>query len=440
MLLLIIIKQFLIYNVVMTTKTDELKSNITIRYVVALSFIAILSTVAFYLLHIVLSDTHNTAYLVNTSGKQRMLSQHIALDFYRIHDNFNGHKPKNTYGDDLTKQILKQHAKEMLQANTILSTGNLPDQNKISLSPTVYDMYFGEMNLAKRVEEYAKVALKVLQASDHDEIDKIKQIIDANSEDLLMDLNKIVKQYQIEGEKEINEIQVLKTIAWASILIVLLLEVIFIFQPMVKKIIFLTVSNDGVLKNLEDLVELRTLKLAETNNKLKYLASHDSLTGLRNRLNLEKNIEKAISNCKLHHSPFAVLMFDIDFFKDVNDTYGHDIGDFVLIELAKILKSSIREEDKVYRAGGEEFVVLLNRINYEDSISFAQKIRIRIQKHIFKINKINFSKTVSVGLFHSSILEAEDVKTVLKLIDIALYKSKDNGRNRLTNVDISMNN
>lgn len=424
----------------MNTKTNELKNSITFRYIIALSFIAILSTTAFYLLHLSIKDAHSTAYLVNNSGKQRMLSQHIALDIHRIHDNFNGDKVTNIYDYKLNKQILKQHAKEMLQANHILSTGRLPNNTKVTLSKTIHEMYFGKLNIAKRVELYAKAALEISEQHKHTEIDKIKQTIDKNSKELLVDLNKLVVQYQVEGEKKLQNIQLLETIAWIFTLLVLFLEIIFIFQPMVKKIVSLSTSNDEVLQNLENIVELRTLKLAESNDKLEYLASHDPLTGLRNRLNLEKHIELAINNYKLHHAPFAVLMFDIDFFKDVNDTYGHDIGDYVLVELSKILQLSVREGDNVYRAGGEEFVLLLNRIHYEDSIALAEKIRIKIQKHIFEIKEIKFSKTVSVGLFHSSILEAKDVKMVLKLIDIALYKSKNDGRNRLTKVDVSMNN
>ncbi len=175
-------------------------------------------------------------------------------------------------------------------------------------------------------------------------------------------------------------------------------------------------------------------KLSDSNIKLHDLALNDPLTGLRNRLYLESDIQTVIENYKEHHAPYAVLMFDIDWFKEVNDTYGHDIGDLVLKELSAILKSSIREEDKVYRAGGEEFVVLLNRITYSATVKIAEKIRLLIQNYIFNVKGKKFNKTISVGLYHSSILEAKDVKHVLKLIDIALYKSKNDGRNRVTEV------
>ncbi|MCD6172542.1 MAG: diguanylate cyclase [Sulfurimonas sp.] len=167
---------------------------------------------------------------------------------------------------------------------------------------------------------------------------------------------------------------------------------------------------------------------------LEYQANHDALTGLKNRLTLNADIEKTILNYNSHQAPYSILMFDIDFFKKINDNYGHDTGDLVLKELSNLLKLSVREGDKIYRAGGEEFVVLLNRISYEDTMRVAQKIRLVVQNHIFKVKDEEFSTTISAGLYHSSLVKIEDVKEVLKLADIALYKSKENGRNRVTDV------
>ena len=160
------------------------------------------------------------------------------------------------------------------------------------------------------------------------------------------------------------------------------------------------------------------------NIKLEDIALYDPLTGLKNRFYLESDIKKVIDNYHLNHAPYAVLMFDIDWFKEVNDTYGHDVGDKVLKELSAILKSSVREEDKVYRVGGEEFVILLNRIAYKDTIALAEKIRRLIEQHIFKVADKEFSKTISCGLFHSSMMQVNDVKYVLKLVDMPSMSPK----------------
>ncbi|MDD2698552.1 MAG: diguanylate cyclase [Arcobacteraceae bacterium] len=419
----------------MNTNTDISKSWITRRYTLALTIIALLCTVAFYTLLSAVKSTNSTAYLVNISGKQRMLSQHIALDVYR----FTTKNEISSYELNIIKETLTRDAKEMLHINQILSTGNLLNKKNVTLSPIMKDMYFGDTHLASRVYEYANTALLLICDDKNINRYKIKEFIDKKAEPLLVDLNKAVTQYQIEGEQDLQYIQLLETIVWILTLLTLLLEVIFIFQPMSREIISLGILNDKTLENLENTVELRTLNLENANHKLEHLASHDPLTGLRNRLELEKYIEKAIEHNKQHGAPYAVMMFDIDWFKSVNDTYGHDIGDKVLVEISNIINSSIRENDQAFRAGGEEFVVLLNRINFEDSIKVAQKIRELISKHLFQVDDNEFFKTVSCGLYHSTILNANTVKNLLQLIDTALYQSKTNGRNRLTIVNFTMN-
>lgn len=423
----------------MNNATLKLKNGITFRYVIALSLIALLATVAFFALNTALKSTRSTGYIVNISGKQRMLSQHIVVDVYRVFDEIAANERESKYSAKFLKAALSAHAKEMIVSNQILSSGKLPDQTTIPLSAIIRETYFGETNLAARVQEYAETALSLLDKTNRAEIEEIKQSVDERSEGLLRDLNKAVSQYQLEGEEKLRNMKQLETIVWVLTIFTLLLEVIFIFQPMVRQILFLTLSNDKVLESLESTVELRTLHLERANDKLEYLASHDPLTGLKNRLELEKDIEKSIKRYQLHSAPYAILMFDVDWFKKVNDVYGHDVGDMVLVELAAIIKSSIREEDKAFRAGGEEFVVLLNRISYEDSVNLAGKIGKLIESQTFKSGEKEFSKTISCGLYHSSIFEVSSVKDVLQLVDSALYESKTNGRNRLTVVNGKIN-
>jgi len=314
----------------------------------------------------------------------------------------------------------------------MLSSGSFTDQSRISLSPTMHSMYFGEMNVSYRVKEYLSIAQKFIDERDSNKIDMLIEQIDSKSEPLLKDLNAIVKQYQLEGEMRLENMEVIETIAWIVTIITLILEALFIFRPMINKIILLNREKDNIVKDLENTVELRTEHLKKANSKLSFLAHHDTLTGLRNRLDFEQDIQVAIDMYEKHRAPYGVLMFDIDWFKSINDTYGHDVGDKVLVDVSDILVSSVREEDKVYRAGGEEFVILLNRISYKGTVLVAEKIRKLIESHIFKAADDMFSKTISGGLFHSSISKAIDVKSLLKLIDNALYSSKVNGRNQIT--------
>lgn len=406
----------------------KLQTEMTLKYVMALFLIAALSSFTFYMLYSVLKESHNTGELVNISGKQRMLSQHIALNAHRIHNIFTNNTNNQAYTYSYASKTLKSQAKEMFYANKKLSSANL--------SSALKSMYFGDMNLAKRVEDYVSLAHKVASTKEHDILHPLLYKIDELSEPLLIDLNQVVLQYQKEGEEKLENIQFMEIFAWIATIVMLLLEVIFIFQPMIRKIISLKIQNDSVLEHLEDTIAIRTMHLEKTKLELAHLASHDPLTGLRNRLNLEKDIENTIEKSKKNGATFGMLMFDIDWFKTVNDEYGHDVGDLVLKEISSIFLSSVREGDKVYRAGGEEFVILFNRITYDNELLIAQKIRKLVQSHIFNINGAHFSKTISCGFYHSSIVEVQDYHHLFKLVDKALYKAKTDGRNRVTKVSV----
>jgi diguanylate cyclase (GGDEF)-like protein len=274
----------------------------------------------------------------------------------------------------------------------------------------------------------------VIDLPEHEHKKVIILDIERFSEGLLADLDKVVLQFQKEGEARLQKIKDTKFMLLLLTLLVLGLEVLFIFRPMVAQIVSLSRLKEETLEHLERQVLLRTLHLEKMNQKLNRLAHHDALTGLRNRLNLESNIEEVIEASEKNGAEFAVLMLDIDWFKSVNDQYGHEIGDFVLRELAQILIKSVREGDHVYRAGGEEFVVLLNRISYPDAKQKAEYIRKSVAEHVFSANGIKLHKTLSGGLYHSSLLKVSNVKELLNQADKALYAAKKAGRNIIMEV------
>jgi two-component system cell cycle response regulator len=210
---------------------------------------------------------------------------------------------------------------------------------------------------------------------------------------------------------------------------------LFIFRPMAREVIGSRRSQQKLLSHLQEIVELRTLKLESANKKLQQLAIHDPLTGLRNRLKLESDIETLIKGQHKHRIPFAVGMIDLDWFKNVNDTLGHLAGDWVLQELAGILNSITRESDKVYRSGGEEFVIVLNRIDIAEARNKIESLRQKVEQHLFCYEQNEIRITISVGLFHSTMTSLESVHDILKITDDALYRSKQLGRNRITLAD-----
>ncbi|MDR2905700.1 MAG: diguanylate cyclase [Helicobacteraceae bacterium] len=156
----------------------------------------------------------------------------------------------------------------------------------------------------------------------------------------------------------------------------------------------------------------------------------DGLTGLYNRKFLDEFIEHITHQATRANAPYALLALDIDFFKMVNDAYGHDIGDVVLKGFAETLASSIREADVAVRQGGEEFLVLLFNADEENAMRIAEKIREKFASRSFAVQGGSIVKTVSIGvaMFPS---DAEKMWRAIKFADIALYKAKNSGRNRV---------
>jgi diguanylate cyclase (GGDEF)-like protein len=167
-------------------------------------------------------------------------------------------------------------------------------------------------------------------------------------------------------------------------------------------------------------------------------ARTDALTGLYNRQYLEESIEKIVNQAKRSETPYGILMADIDYFKMINDTYGHDVGDEAIRVIAQTLEENTRESDLVVRYGGEEFIVLLYNCDAEYVKSIAEKIRVAFSKKKIKAgNGISFSKTISIGagIYPE---QSESFWKVIKFADVALYHAKNSGRDQVALFDASM--
>ena len=175
---------------------------------------------------------------------------------------------------------------------------------------------------------------------------------------------------------------------------------------------------------LEKKVEDRTKDLNELNEKLYVLAQTDTLTGLYNRSKLDSELKTHYEHYKRYRRLFSIILIDIDHFKNINDTYGHDIGDEVLIKIANILISFSRETDIVGRWGGEEFLIVCSETNMQNAYRFAETLRRIINDYNFD-NIGHISASFGIAQIESNILPHELVKHA----DIALYNAKENGRN-----------
>jgi diguanylate cyclase (GGDEF)-like protein len=178
---------------------------------------------------------------------------------------------------------------------------------------------------------------------------------------------------------------------------------------------------------LEDKVQKRTNELQQLKDDFEKLATIDTLTQINNRYSLMNILSAEVNRAHRYNTPLSLIIYDIDFFKKVNDNYGHQVGDSVLISLSKIVKNNLREIDTIGRYGGEEFLLVLPNTNINDAKVLANRIREEVEKYSFKIVG---TVTISLGLVEYQ--EKEKIDELFKRVDKLLYKSKNNGRNQVS--------
>jgi diguanylate cyclase (GGDEF)-like protein len=170
---------------------------------------------------------------------------------------------------------------------------------------------------------------------------------------------------------------------------------------------------------------------------LKESAFKDALTGLYNRRFLEESFENLVAGALRRGTTLGLLMSDLDFFKQTNDVYGHDVGDMVLKEAASNIRKNVRTSDLVIRFGGEEFLVLLIDTKPGDSFDVAEKIRERIEESKVKIAGGFIQKTISIGVSEFP-TDTQNFWEAIKFADVALYKAKERGRNKVLRFAMDM--
>jgi diguanylate cyclase (GGDEF)-like protein len=190
----------------------------------------------------------------------------------------------------------------------------------------------------------------------------------------------------------------------------------FIRKPISPRIVSARVSN--------------ILNLQQATRKLELIASTDPLTGAFNRRHLDLVGKNELSRSKRNNSTFTILMLDIDHFKGVNDTYGHDIGDEALIETVAVIKKNIRGEDLLFRLGGEEFAVMLPETTKLAAFDTAKRIRIAISEIVIQTPIASLCFTLSIGIAECTPVD-NDIDVILKRADEALYRAKSSGRNKV---------
>ncbi len=188
----------------------------------------------------------------------------------------------------------------------------------------------------------------------------------------------------------------------------------FINKPFTKEELVCRVNN--------------AVELLEYIETISDMANRDFLTGARNRRSFFKEINQYVDECGHSDEEFAVAMIDIDKFKNINDTYGHDTGDIAIKELVRLITDSIKGSDMVARFGGEEFCVLLKDIDKSSAVELLVRLRLKVANNRISINSNEIKYTVSIGVAFDS---EDGIEEMINQADMALYKAKNSGRNRV---------
>lgn len=184
------------------------------------------------------------------------------------------------------------------------------------------------------------------------------------------------------------------------------------------------------VKKISEALFNMSQKVADTQNALELLSSTDQLTSLSNRRKLEECLEQKLKE-STRGSSFSIIMIDIDRFKTINDTYGHEIGDHVLIHAARLMHESIRTSDILGRWGGEEFLLILPQTSLEGALVMAEQMRSKIYHFIFEQYPQRVTMSFGVSTHHVG----DTPNSILRRADNALYRAKNSGRNRVEHED-----
>ncbi|MFH0783616.1 MAG: diguanylate cyclase [Pseudomonadota bacterium] len=212
----------------------------------------------------------------------------------------------------------------------------------------------------------------------------------------------------------------------------------YIIKPFTAKVLQARISSgerlirsQQTIANDREVIRRYAAKLASTNRKLQNMAMTDFLTGLPNRRSALQRLKNLVAEVLRYGEPLSILMIDIDHFKLINDTHGHDCGDTVLQQVTRLLEEKARSYDMVSRWGGEEFLVISARSNGSDTCQLAERLRRTVENHEIRISEqLEIKLTISIGVatwcpaFH-------DAGELIKNADKALYQAKAGGRNRV---------
>lgn len=363
-----------------------------LKYIYSIIFISLSAWVVYaYVTTTEIIQSQKTyAHIINISGKQRMLSQKTTLIAKRYYETDNPELKKHLV--ELYQQMKRDH-------HEIINTHLTSD--KIT---AIYHQ--SPDNLNKKIEHYLSLLADFIKTRDSR---ILKEIEDASLK-LLPQINNIVYIFENESNEKTKALMERELFILIGTLLTLLIEAAVIVIPAIK----IASRKDSELRRL---IEERTRELEE-------LSVTDPLTKLYNRRKIDKILATEIEQARRYNLSFSLILIDIDYFKKINDSYGHLVGDLVLQRLSKLFASNIRKTDMVGRWGGEEFLIISMEKDLKKVLIFVEKLRTLVDNHHFEtVGNI----TCSFGVSHFT--QDDSIDSLLRRADVALYHAKNAGRN-----------
>jgi len=372
-------------------------------YLSVLAFIALLVAASLAVIDIIVTEEAVMADISNIGSRQRMLSErivHLTLEYSVEQDREARDQISRLIGSEL--ELFDTTHKNLIR-------GRLPGGRKVGFEDNIDDMFFGEPeNLDEKARLFIYNTGEVLAQGWSPAFASgfyTKQLRKSTIQDLDRGLQRLAELYANNSQKRITRLRVTVAFLLGGIILILFLVGAFVFNPLFERI------------NAQEL-------------ELKNLAYIDPLTNCHNRRSFLESAEIEFERCRRYSHLYSILFLDIDFFKKINDSYGHAAGDSVLVEITRTCLKNIRDSDFLGRIGGDEFGIVLHECDLAYAHETAKKLRDAISTIVICGEFGNIKPSVSIGA--TVIMDAdENAYDTLKRADQNLYLSKNSGRNQV---------
>lgn len=363
-----------------------------LKYVYALVFtsLAAWAVFAYFTTTEIIRSQQEYANIINVTGKQRMLSQKTALFSKRYYEE---------QDENLKKHLLELYTLMKKDHENIIN-------NHVKSEKTITLYHDGPRPLNLMTSQYFELLSQFLTKPNKPLLRNIQD----HSFNLLPYLNSAVSAFEKESDEKTQLLMERELFILFGTLFTLFLEAVFIVIPAIKK----ASLHESELKSL----------IRERTAELEKLSVTDQLTKIYNRRYIDTTLSSEIERAKRYGHSFSVVLIDIDFFKKVNDTYGHQAGDHVLQCIAHLLSTNVRKADMVGRWGGEEFLITTTESDSSKVLQFAEKLR-----HIIEVYEYGTVENITCSLGVTHYIKGDTTTSIVSRADSALYEAKSSGRN-----------